>query len=457
MKRKLMKASTVVVTGGLLLAATACGNSTSTDSSTSSPSASAGAAVNSPAATAKASTETVTYKLMTHYSNDSEKQPIDLAIAEVKKQFPNVTITPEAMANDNGEQLKTRIATGDLPDIVDINGQTMPNVVKSGSILTLDAFFAANPAYVGKLAQNIVDNQLKYTDGHIYAFPRSGPTVDVLFYNKKIFEQNGVKVPTNYPELLTAVKAFNAKGIVPITSFAKQAWPIGAFFDIFTMRANPEGMMALSKGTAKASDPGYTDAINKMAELIKEGLFQKGAVTADYDTARALFYSGKAAMLINGEWEIPDSVKNLGDDTVDFLDVFPVTDPGKEDQNKMALPGGFEMNGFAVSKNAKNSELAIQVAAAFTQAYQEVSFKTTGSTMTTIKTDGITPNQPLPKMAVKLLKVKGQYITKSQVEHSLPNQKFAASFGEELQKFVAGEPAALFISNTDKMIEKYKE
>lgn len=71
-------------------------------------------------------------------------------------------------------------------------------------------------AYKDKLIPSVVENQLKYTDGHIYAFPRTGPAVDLLFFNKKVFEQNGVKIPTNYPELLAAVKAFNAKGIVPV-------------------------------------------------------------------------------------------------------------------------------------------------------------------------------------------------------------------------------------------------
>lgn len=391
-----------------------------------------------------------TYRIMTHYSNAAEKLPVDASIAEVHKQFPNVTLIPEPLANDNGEQFKTRLVTGDLPAIMDINGQTIENVITSGSVIRLYSYFNAHPDYANQLIPSVADN-LRYSDGHIYAFPRNGPAADLLYYNKRLFETYNIEVPTHYAQLLTAVKVLRSHNIIPIAMFAKQAWPVGAFFDMFAMRANRDGMMALSQGTAKASDPGYKEAIRKMGELIQNGVFQQNAIATDYVSAKALFYSGKAAMFISGEWDISDTEAHLGKD-VDFMDVFPTTDQGAVQANPLAMPGGGEPGGIAVAANAPNTDLAVQVAAAYTRAFQIYSFELQSSTMVTIPTEGLTPEHPLSEMTKRLLLSKSHYVMRSMPEHSLPNKKFAAAFGEELQKFAAGELPDDFIRNTDSLI-----
>jgi len=441
----------------LVIVLAACGSSNNNNASPS-PAESSNTPATTPDETAAPDAEPVTYSLQIHYSTDDEKAPLDWALAEMKKLYPNVTFEVTPQLNDNGESLKARIATGDLPDFFSIQPQHFDAAIQTGSILDLSAAWEASDAK-SKMAQNAIDTQLKYKDGKIWAIPYNGAGIDPLYYNKKVFEDNGVKIPTNYPEFLEAVKAFKAKGIVTIPIFAKEAWPIGAFFDMFAMRVHPKGMLALSNGEIKASDPAMADAINKMAELIKAGIFQKGATAADYDTARAMFHQGKSAMLINGEWDIGEMVKSFGADigNIDFLDIYPTTDAGKEDANKDYRPGAAEMGGIAVSAKVKNPEVAGSIAIALTEKIAQGNFVKMGRIDSTFSVDGLTTEIEMPEMTKKLLANKPNYKVEGTVAHSLPNKRFAAGFGELLQNLVAGQSAEDFIKEVDKLQESSKQ
>ncbi|ACT01203.1 ABC transporter substrate-binding protein [Paenibacillus sp. JDR-2] len=455
MKKPLSIAMSAIL---LSLSLSACGsNNDNQASSSNSPDATASNMASAEASPSASNTaaDPVTYKVLTHYSTDDEKAPADWAAEELKKIYPNVTIKYEPQMNDNGDSLKARIATGDLPDFFNLMPIQFDAAIQSGSILDLTAAWDASTAKADMI-QSSLDTQLKYTDGKIWAIPQNGPGIDPLYYNKKVFSDNGVKVPTNYPELLEAVKAFHAAGIVPIPMFAKEAWPIGAFFDMFAMRVNPKGMMALNDGDIKASDPEMADAIGKMAELIKAGIFQKGATSYDYDSARGLFHQGKAAMLINGEWDIGDMVKDFGADigNIDFLDVYPTTDQGKEDANKYAMPGAAELGGLAVSSKVKDPDQAMQVAITLAKLIAQGGYVKEGRIDSTFKLDGLTSEIAVPDMTKKLLSMSSQYQILGTVEHTLPNKEFSTGFGELLQKLVAGESAADFIKEVDALQAK---
>ena len=445
-KSKITKAFLALFLGAAMLSTAAC---QSTTPSSSSPASAASVTSNASADSGASSVDNtpVTYHLMVAYSQDSEKAPVDWAVTQLKQEFPNVTIQIDPQLQDNGVSLKAQIATGDVPDFFSISPDQMPDAIQVKAILDLTD--AANQYDVqADMTPLSVANQLVYTDGKIWAIPFAGTQVDLLFYNKKLFADNNIKVPTNFPEFLTAVQSFVKLGITPIALDGKEYWPIGAFFDSFAMRVNPQGMLALNNGTAKASDADYTDCINKMAQLISAGCFQAGAVNTDYDAERALFHGGQAAMMYNGEWELTDGVTAMGDDEA-YLDVFPTTDPGNEDANKYDMPGAAEMGGIAVSANVQDPSLATHVACELAKFLSQGNFVTGNRTDGAWNNDNLTPNTPNNALETQLIAAKVNYQVHGTVEHSLPNQSFSTGFGEELQKFVAGESAADFIKNVD--------
>lgn len=296
-------------------------------------------------------------KIFAHYA-EAEKPILDYAISKVQEKYPNVTFEIEAHPNDDGQTLKTRAATGDMPDIAHVNAGDVESLSASGSLLDV-AEYVKDTGYADKMTESAKGTEV-YDDGKTYIFPDSGASSILLYYNKKVFEDNNIKVPENYDELLEATKELVADDIIPCALFAKEGFVSGAFFDMFALKSNPAGLKALSEGKAHASDSGYAEGIKKMVDLVNEGFFQAGCTSTDYETAQNLFTSGQAAMFINGDWDISSLVEKMGDD-VGYFESYPMADAGKEQDNYYAFSGGFTYEGYAVSSDTEDPELVADI------------------------------------------------------------------------------------------------
>lgn len=306
---------------------------------------------------AESKDEQITLRIYAQYSDDDTKVPYDCAVAELAKAYPNVTLELDIQAQDDGQKLQTYAATGNLPDIFQVGSTQIETFKESGNILVLDDY-AKSTGFLDKAhpsAENIIYN----ADGHIYAFPYAGNELVLWYYNKAIFEEYGVKVPETYEELLEAIKVFNENDIIPMSIFAKEKWITTAMYDVLATRFAPEGITTLDAGSSKASEEAYVMAAEKLQELVEAGMFPQGATNLNYDQAASLFYEGKAAMFLNGQWEIEGSTDKLGDNA-DWT-WYPVM-PGYE-ANKFALSGGGAPGGYAVNPNSEHVDLAAEVAA----------------------------------------------------------------------------------------------
>mgnify|MGYP000624027342 CR=1 FL=1 len=187
-----------------------------------------GMAVPASAKEAASTDEEITLKVCIHYYDDN-KDLADYAAQKVKEKYPNVTLEFEDYPQDGGQTLKTRAATGDLPDVFKVDGGLCETLLNSGSILELDSYYEESN-YEENLPQNVIDSCLYSSDGHIYQFPLDGIAPVLWYYNKAIFDENNIKVPTNYDELMTAITELRKLDIIPVAMFGKEPWPVGAIF-----------------------------------------------------------------------------------------------------------------------------------------------------------------------------------------------------------------------------------
>lgn len=388
-------------------------------------------------------------KIYVDYADEDTKVPYDYAVAELKKEMPNVELELEPMARDDGQKLKTYSQTGNLPDIFQISIDSMNIFRKSNNILKLDDYAAD---FKSKMQPNSENLLVHPEDGHIYAFPFAGKEYVVLYYNKEIFEKNGVKVPTNFEELNAAVKTFNEKGIIPLSIFAKEKWPCVSLFDIFATRFDPEGIVKLDQGKGKASEDAYKKAAEEVVTLVKNGLLPKGATNLNYDQAAALFYEGKAAMFLNGQWEIEASTKKLGD-KVDWM-YYPAPDSAAYEASKSAWSGGGSLGGFSVSPNTKDKELAAKVASFMALKYAECRYTQRANPFVATKV-----TKPIEKEYPPMMKKLSEQIPN--IKHTtgfawhLTNPKFKAALEDNTQRLLTGTYSAdQFVKDMDKVIEE---
>jgi len=205
------------------------------------------------------------------------------------------------------EQYKTKLTTV-------MASNSAPDVFFTWSAGYLKPFVEGGKVYeIGQLINKDSEWKSRFNDGvfgpvtynnKIYAVPH-GQTVGVMFYNKRLFAENGVSIPKSFAELKAACQTFKSKGIIPISVPVKDAWVAG---QIQQQLANGTGGIDLFNGTVSGSrawnDPQYIEAGKLMLELVNIGAFQDGYLGMSYDEGRDLFAREKAAMYYMGSWEI---------------------------------------------------------------------------------------------------------------------------------------------------------
>jgi len=138
--------------------------------------------------------------------------------------------------------------------------------------------------------------------------------IEGVWYNKKIFADNGIAVPKTYDQLVAAAAKLDAKGIQPFAASGIQGWPLTRLIgNLIFGQLGVDAMVKVKNGKAKLTDAAYVAAAQKVADLGAKGYFGKGVASLDYGPAEDLFLQGNAAMFYMGSWilgELNDPAKN---------------------------------------------------------------------------------------------------------------------------------------------------
>lgn len=340
MKNTIKKITTLSISLLLVTSAIGCGKSSSGDSSD------------------KGSSKQVTLKLWHIWASDTEsnRKPFLKVLDDFQKANPNIKLDideTEAKAYDT--KIKTAAAGNELPDIFYSQaGGYLKSFVDAGKVLALDSYL--NDGTKDKLLPGVLTNMT--FDGKVYGLPYTQATA-VFFVNKEMFDQNGIKIPETYNELVTAVKAFRAKGITPMTVGAKDEWPTTQYFDIMAIR--DAGAQVCSDALNKKGsydDAGIIDAAAKFQELIKLKAFNDGALGLTRDESEVPFYEGKIPMYVNGSWTAGNIQKDDSKIKGKILALkFPLIEGGKGDINDFT---GGSAEGFYVGANSKYKDEAVK-------------------------------------------------------------------------------------------------
>ncbi len=453
MKKKLISTMMSLTMAAGLLAG--CGNSAATTTETADSTASAEASEETAEATAEESTEEVaeetteetteaaesgdkvTLSIYTQYADDDTKVPYDYAVEQLAEAYPNVELNLIVQAQDDGQTLKTLAATGQLPDIYQASTDLINTFRESNQIMVLNDV-AQSTGFLDKLYD--ANKDLAYAeDGNIYAFPFSGQEYVLWYYNKQLFEENGLEVPKTYDDLKNCIDTFTAAGITPLALFGQEGWNTAAAYDVIATRYAEGGIKALDDQSATITDQGYVDAAKTMEELVAAGLYQKDATTTNYDQASEMFLSGNAAMFINGQWYIEDATKGLGDN-VDWM-FYPAADEASYEAGKSAFSGGGSASGFAVNPDSQNPELAAEVAEFITEKYCEAKVMYRHNPLVAIDT-GKEPDSEYPAMMKKLSDTLPSITSTTKFTWGLTNSTFNDGIQSETQGLVSGQFSA---------------
>ena len=235
---------------------------------------------------------------------------------------------------DAGTVLKTRMTKDDLPEMVAMGGDATYVELQSAGVLAdiSDADFLGdiNESYMSMLyALNA--NQEEKAYGVPYATNSSG-----IIYNKTIFEENNLEVPTTFTELLNVCETLKAAGITPFELTFKDAWTILPAWNSMAPVLQPENFYVDKKEGKTTFADTHTEVLEKYLQLIPYA--QNDYMGTSYDDGNKKFAAGEAAMMMNGSWAITEIRKANPDVQVDQFK-FPATD----DASKNMVTSGVDV------------------------------------------------------------------------------------------------------------------
>lgn len=243
----------------------------------------------------------------------AEAEAIEAIIADFNASQDEVLVTGIS-SPDFQKQLTSLSASQGSFDISDHFGNAVGSWASKGIIAPLDDLLAANGVDPSEFAPASIE-QLSY-DGQIYSMPIAVHTFQLL-YNKTLLAEAGVEVPTTLDELETAIAALtkqNADGTItqlglgdpsPSTTITTLAYAFGGDWD-------KGGAPSPTESANVEALQWYADNLVTPVGAANLAAFKSGL--GEYMSAEDPFYTGKYAMVIDGEWRavnIPNTAPDL--------------------------------------------------------------------------------------------------------------------------------------------------
>ncbi|MCX7845616.1 MAG: ABC transporter substrate-binding protein [Dictyoglomaceae bacterium] len=222
------------------------------------------------------------------------------------KKYPNVEIINATVAGGAGAQakavLKTRMLGGDPPDTFQVHAghELIDTWVKTGFMEPITSLYKEE-GWTKVMPKGILD--IVSYKGEYWSVPVNIHRANVLWYNKKIFEDNKLTPPKTFDEFFKVADALKAKGIIPLALGTKDGWEAAHVFEtVLIGKLGAEGYKGLWTGKTKWADPKVKDALETFKKMLTYVNTDHSART--WDEACALIVEGKAAMNIMGDWAV---------------------------------------------------------------------------------------------------------------------------------------------------------
>lgn len=221
--------------------------------------------------------------------------------------------------NEYMQKLKMAFASGEAPDVVEINNDDMVQFANNGALYDITNFVQKSATFQNILKDQDAKNlfEILKVNGKLYACPEEKGTGVVTYMRKDLLDKAGLKIPTTYDEFINVLRAFSkmktstGKAIIPYTAPG---------IDPVSQNYLPQFYQTTTGGFERGSDgkwidgfttPAMKDTLTKMRNAYKEGLLDKEIVTNKTSTCRDKWGAGQVGTFSywTGAWAVTLSDK----------------------------------------------------------------------------------------------------------------------------------------------------
>jgi multiple sugar transport system substrate-binding protein/raffinose/stachyose/melibiose transport system substrate-binding protein len=341
MKKTIKGMALIALSAGVALIAAGCSGGTPTTTTT---------------PTAPESAAPVTMTFWHNSTTGPGKQYWEDTVAAFQKQYPNVTITIQAIQNEEMDgKLQTAMNSGDAPSIfMARGGGKLADVVAADQVMDITGAITADT----KAAYGEAVFSAYTIDGKVYGMPVS-ILPGGIYYSKDLFKKAGIEAtPTSFDELNADVTKLKAAGVSPIALGGKDAWPAAHWYYFMALRDCSQDVMNKAAAEKDFSDNCWVKAGEDLKAFAGTEPFNKGFLTTSAQqgagSSAGMLANHKASMELMGAWQ-PGVVASLTPDQKPLPDLgwfpFPAVTGGAGDPT--AMMGG--VDGYACSKNAPSA------------------------------------------------------------------------------------------------------
>jgi raffinose/stachyose/melibiose transport system substrate-binding protein len=221
--------------------------------------------------------------------------PLDGAF-EAFQEETGATIKRVTYPDPYEQNLQTRVATGDIPDLASWQPTTsmLTALQAPTNLLPLDDapwLDSLDPA-VRDIAGFVGDTR--------YAAIVSSPSVMGVYYNKALFAKYGItEPPASWDEMLEAARTISAGGDTAFIEAGGAQWPTQWAVQMQLAEAAQDGLWDDVNTNANTfADPPIIDAITGYQEMVAEGLYNDDIRTETFEDQAADLFSGQGAMAL---------------------------------------------------------------------------------------------------------------------------------------------------------------
>lgn len=288
-----------------------------------------------------------------------------------EKANPDITID-YTNYNYNPEYLQALSAASASDNLADIVGLQPGSLTQTYSDYLIDLSDYAKAEWGDdwtSVYDNVTQSQLQLgnkdgDDGH-YILPIETQDIYVE-YNKTLFEQLGLKVPTTYDELVEVSKTLRDNGYAPLFFGGADGWQHVNLLLMCTSQISDTLFDECQNGEKAWTCDEMKQAMTNYKKLFDDGVMQDGSLSStSYSDGTTLFLAGQAGMMLLGSWWAQEyTSENVSDAVANWdYDYFylPALEEGLSDSKAI---GGVDF-GYGITKNCENPDLAWKALVSF--------------------------------------------------------------------------------------------
>ncbi|HHT90628.1 MAG: extracellular solute-binding protein [Bacillota bacterium] len=241
-------------------------------------------------------------ELWHYWLSGGEREALDAFLSTAREQYPDVEFTERGISGASTEmrrQLGAAFLANDPPNVYQSAiGYDLKSYVDAGRLAPIDDVWEAINGE--EVFSEGLKSMVKF-DGHAYAIPLNTHIVSHIFYNKHIFDQYELDIPTTWDEFKAVSEALRANGIEPFA--AASGWETYNFYAPLVSSLGPEGYLALGNGQVSFTDPKVKEAFRIYGDAFVSA-YMFGWSGYGWAEAANEVINGNAAMYLNGDWVV---------------------------------------------------------------------------------------------------------------------------------------------------------